>query len=234
MIVDMWMTGEPTTIGPETTVAEAAVLMARRHVRRLVVAAPSVAGPRLVGIVTKGDVARAFPPDVNPNGAFVPASAAPQPVADVMTRNVLTTTPDTPIEEAAHLMQIRKVGALPVVRGGRLVGIITESDVFRAFVEISGARRRGLRVTFELGDDEDVAETMLDLCRRHGLMLTSLLDFRHADRRSGQQRRLAVVRLEGATSDAVLDAIWKAHHRVLAVVRSAEPGGAAAPTAMAR
>ncbi len=224
MIVDMWMTSEPTTVGPETPVAEAAVLMARRRIRRLLVVAPSAAGPRLVGVVTAGDVARAFPPDVNPNAALVPTSVAPQPVATMMTRNVLTTTPETPIEEAAHLMQTRKLGALPVVRGGRLVGIITESDVFRAFVEISGARRSGLRVTFELDHDEDVAATMLDLCRRHGLVLTSLLDFRHADRRSGGQRRLAVVRLEGAATDAVLDAIWKAHHRVVAVVRSADPG----------
>ena len=235
MIVDMWMTGEPTTIAPETTVADAAVLMARRHIRRLLVMAPSAAGPRLVGVVTAGDVARAFPPDVNPNAAFVPGSVAPQPVATIMTRNVLTTTPETPIEEAARLMQTLKVGALPVVRGGRVVGIVTESDVFRAFVEISGAHRGGLRVTFELEEDEDVAETMLGLCRRHGLVLTSLLDFRHADRRSGRERRLAVVRLEGAATDAVLDAIWKAQHRVVAVVRSAEPGNASPPrTAVAR
>src|SRR6185369_10448783 len=130
MIVDMWMTSEPTTVGPETPVAEAAVLMARRCIRRLLVVAPSAAGPRLVGVVTEGDVARAFPPDVNPNAALVPTSVAPQPVATMMTRNVLTTTPETPIEEAAHLMETQKVGALPVVRGGRLVGIITESDVF--------------------------------------------------------------------------------------------------------
>jgi acetoin utilization protein AcuB len=139
-----------------------------------------------------------------------------------------------PIEEAARLMQTRKVGALPVVRGGRPVGIITESDVFRAFVEISGARRGGVRVTFELDDEEDVATTMLDLCRRHGLRLTSLLDFRHADRRSGQERRLAVVRLEGTATDAVLDAIWKTHHRVLAVVRSADAGDGSAGRPAAR
>jgi acetoin utilization protein AcuB len=224
MIVDMWMTGDPTTIGPATTVAEAAVLMARRHIRRLLVIAPSVGEPRLVGIVSAGDIARAFPADVNPNAAFVPESIAPEPIAEIMTRNVLTTTPETPIEEAAHIMETRKVGALPVMRGARLVGIITESDVFRAFVEIIAPQRAGFRVTFELDDDEDVAETMLDLCRRHHLVLTSLLAFRHPDRRTGQERRLAVARLEGAVTDTVLDAIWKAHHRVLAVARSGESG----------
>jgi CBS domain-containing protein len=75
MIVDMWMTGEPTTIGPKTTVAEAAVLMARGHVRRLLVVAPSVAEPRLVGIVSAGDVARAFPADVNPTPPSCPRAS---------------------------------------------------------------------------------------------------------------------------------------------------------------
>jgi acetoin utilization protein AcuB len=227
MNVDMWMTTEPTTIGPYTTVAEAAVIMARGQVRRLLVVGPGAGGPRLMGIVSERDVARAFPANVNPNAAFVPENVAPQPVTTVMARDLLTTTPETPIEEAAHVMRTRRVGALPVVRGDRLVGIITESDVFRAFVEISGAERAGLRVTFELIDDEDVAEAMLELCREHGLVLTSLLAFHHADRRSGERRRIAVARLEGAASDAVLDAIWKAHNRVLAVVRSGAMGQAA-------
>jgi len=219
MIVDMWMTADPMTISPDTSVSEAAAIMSRCHIRRLRVARSDTGGPRLVGIVSEGDIARAFPPDVNPNGVLVPADAAPQPVAEIMTRGVLTTTPDTPIEEAAHMMRTRKVGALPVVRGTQLAGIITESDVFRAFVECSGADRAGLRVTFELEDDEDVTATMVELYRKHGVRLTSLLAFHHSDRRSGQRRRLAVARLEGAASEALLDAIWKSGHRVLAVGR---------------
>ena len=223
MIVDMWMTPSPATIAATDTIAAAALLMGRRQVRRLLIVTPESAGtaePVLAGIVTARDVARAFPPDVNPL-ALVSEDAVPAPVATIMTRTLHTTTPEAPIEEAARLLHRHKIGALPVVRHGRLVGIVTESDVFRAFVEMSGADAPGLRVTFELAPDEDVVATMVEICRTRRATMTGIAAFDHDDRRAGARRRLAVVRIATTEPDAVLDAIWASHHRVIAVDRHA-------------
>lgn len=73
---------------------------------------------------------------------------------DVMVREVITTTEDTPIEEAAHLLLEHKIGCLPVLRDEKLVGIITESDIFRTFMELFSARQKGLRITLEVSDRE--------------------------------------------------------------------------------
>ena len=69
---------------------------------------------------------------------------------DVMVKDVVITTGDTPIEEAAHLMLNHKIGCLPVIWEGNLVGIITESDLFRTFMELFAAREKGLRITLEV------------------------------------------------------------------------------------
>jgi acetoin utilization protein AcuB len=66
-----------------------------------------------------------------------------------MVKKVISTTEDTPIEEAAHLMLDNKIGCLPVLRDDKLVGIITESDIFRTFMELFAAREKGLRITLE-------------------------------------------------------------------------------------
>jgi acetoin utilization protein AcuB len=68
-------------------------------------------------------------------------------VAEVMARNVMIVTEDTPIEQAARIMADNKIGGLPVMRDGHVVGIITETDLFKVFLELLGAREAGVRVT---------------------------------------------------------------------------------------
>ena len=140
MIVSMWMSRAVQTVGPDTLIVEAARLMARRHIRRLPVVVPAPQGERLVGIVTATDLLHAFPPDVNPFALHsAAASRSVVRVGELLRHDVATVRPDEPVEAAATLMCERKVGGLPVVRDGRLVGVITESDVFRAFVSLFAA-----------------------------------------------------------------------------------------------
>jgi acetoin utilization protein AcuB len=73
-------------------------------------------------------------------------------VSEMMTKNVITVTAATPIEEAARIMADNKIGGLPVLQGTDLVGIITETDLFRLFLELTGAREFGVRATFTLED----------------------------------------------------------------------------------
>ena len=126
MLVAMWMTENPATIRPTTTIADAAVEMSRRHFRHVLVT--DRAGPegRLLGIVSLRDLARAFPADINLLSAAGCTDGPRQPVSDVMSRHPCTVTPDTTLEDAARLLLEHKFGALPVVRGERLAGILFE------------------------------------------------------------------------------------------------------------
>lgn len=127
-----WMTRNPVIVLPTTRLTEAYALMAERHIRRL----PVVEKGKLVGIVTLGDLRQA--------GASIPGSEAEKsPVEAVMSQPVITVTPETTLREAARLMIKHKVSGLPVLQHGELVGIITESDIFRAVM---------------LSEEEEVAE----------------------------------------------------------------------------
>ena len=218
MIVGMWMTQEPITIAPQASVADAAVEMSRRHVRRLLVTDATTDGPRLLGIVTSQDVARAFPADVNPFSAVAGDARMSRPVSAVMARAVRTTTPDTPIEVAASILRTHKIGALPVMRGPRLVGLITESDIFQAFIEMTGAKARGVRITFDAGDDETAVACVVEMSARHRMHLASVLSLHHRNTQTGNEQRLAVVRLTGETPADLVAEIWTSGHRVLSVL----------------
>jgi acetoin utilization protein AcuB len=116
---------------PDAPAWEALGLMRRHRIRRL----PVVEGGVLVGIVTWTDVVRVQPPAVGGQWQ-IPNLSAGIFVHHLMTPSPLTVGPQTPLQEAAALMRRHKIGGLPVVEEGRLVGIVTESDVFEAFADI--------------------------------------------------------------------------------------------------
>jgi acetoin utilization protein AcuB len=109
----------------------------------------------MVGLVTEDDLLKAEPSSATSLSVWEIHSLLDRvKVSDVMVRDVIKTAEDVPIEEAAHLMLEHKIGCLPVMRGDKLVGIITESDLFRTFMELFSARQKGLRITLEVPDHE--------------------------------------------------------------------------------
>ncbi len=123
-----WMTRDPLTIDPGLSVSGAYQLMKESGIRRL----PVVEGGRLLGIVTLGDLRAAVAsPEANLNIFEMAFHMERFTVMQIMTREVVTVTPDSSIEVACELMLKHKIGGLPVVADGRLVGILTESDIFR-------------------------------------------------------------------------------------------------------
>lgn len=133
-LVGEWMTREPATVSPETSAVEAYERMRNRKIHRL----PVVDGAgHLVGIVTSSDIEGAVSFRLNEagwsEGRFALAGTT---VAEVMTPKPLTATPATPMREAAQLMLKHHLSGLPVVEGEKLVGIITETDLFRLVVEL--------------------------------------------------------------------------------------------------
>lgn len=123
------------SVTPNTTVPEARKLMEGNDIRRL----PVIAGGELVGIVTLLDVMRAAPSPATSLSVWeINYLLDKITVAEVMTSPVMTVTPDTELHDVARLMLAHKIGGLPVVEDGRVVGIITESDIFRVMVGLLG------------------------------------------------------------------------------------------------
>jgi acetoin utilization protein AcuB len=126
-----WMNPHPITISPKTTLNEAHRLMHERRIRRL----PVVENNKLVGIVTSGDLREAAPSIVTSLSVFELTYLLDKVTVDkIMKRSVITVAHKSPIREAARIMLFKKISGLPVVDGERLVGIITESDIFRMLV----------------------------------------------------------------------------------------------------
>jgi len=162
MLVRMWMSDEVITAPPELPIMEAAELMKREGIRRL----PVVHKGKLVGIVTQGDIQEASPSDATSLSIWeLNYLLARITLEEIMTRDVVTISPETPVEEAALLMRERKVGGLPVVEDGKLVGIITESDIFEVMIEVMGVRQGGARLTLELADRPGALAEALDLIK---------------------------------------------------------------------
>ncbi|GAB4522437.1 MAG: CBS and ACT domain-containing protein [Anaerolineales bacterium] len=144
MLVGERMTKPVITISPAIPIAEALDLMKREHIRRT----PVVQDGTLVGIVSDKDLLNASPSPATSLSVWeLNYLLSKVKVADVMTRDVITVTEDTPIEQAARIMADNKIGGLPVMRGKEVVGIITETDLFKIFLELMGAREMGVRVT---------------------------------------------------------------------------------------
>ncbi|MCS7221935.1 MAG: CBS domain-containing protein [Anaerolineae bacterium] len=126
------MSHPPIVIDPEATLKEAEVLMEEERIRRLPVVN---AEGRLVGIVSRSDVREGLSISSAGNPYAPDAQEHWLTVADVMTTEVVTVTPETPLWQAAELMLKHKIGGLPVVEGGEVVGMITESDIFKLVVQ---------------------------------------------------------------------------------------------------
>jgi CBS domain-containing protein len=128
--VQDWMTENPATVSPTATLAEAYDLMLEREVRRL-----PVVDHDLVGIITLGDILRHVPVSSEEGDTETRLLLTEKQVSDVAAYDPITINPSATIQEAAERMLEYQVGGLPVVRNGKLVGIITESDIFRLVVE---------------------------------------------------------------------------------------------------
>lgn len=153
MLVREWMTPDPTTVAAKTTVMEAMQKLREGGYRRL----PVVDGDKLTGIVTDRDLKEATPSKATSLSVYeLNYLLSKLTVKDVMVRPVITVQADDPIEQAALLMEEHKISGLPVMDGARLAGILTITDLLRAFVTFLGLREGGTRVTADLPDEPGV------------------------------------------------------------------------------
>ena len=144
MLVGERMSHPIISIAPDMPVHDALDMFKRERIRR----APVVKEGKLIGIVSDKDLLNASPSPASSLSIWeMNYLLSKITVSEVMTKKVLIVAEDTPIEEAARIMADNKIGGLPVLRDGHVVGIITETDLFKIFLEFMGAREKGVRVT---------------------------------------------------------------------------------------
>jgi len=171
MLVRDRMTAPVITVQPRTPIYEALALMKEKRIRRL----PVIKGQRLAGIVTWTDLMLVSPSPATSLTAWeIPYLLMKTPVGEVMTREPVTITPPSTIEEAALLMRQFKIGGLPVLEQQTLVGIITESDLFDAFIALMGLHRGGARLTVQPVDRPAGLEEIVRTIRDCGVQILSL------------------------------------------------------------
>ncbi len=201
MLVRDRMSRHPITVRPDVPIHEALQIMRREKIRRLPVLDEN---DRLVGIVAEKDLLYASPSSAKALNVYeLQYLLAKLTVGDVMTRNVITTTEFTPLEEAAKVMVDNKIGALPVMRGDKLVGIITETDIFKVFLELLGAREKGLRLTLLVPEAQGVLASLTGTIAELGGNIIALGTFKGED----PTNRIVTVKVEDVDKDKLLNAI---------------------------
>ncbi len=149
MFVGERMSRPVISVSPDAPINEVLVMFRNEHIRR----APVMKEGRLVGIVSERDLLNASPSSATTLSVWeLNYLISKVKVKDVMTKKVITVDADTPIEEAARIMADKKIGGLPVTSAGKVVGMITETDLFKILLELMGAREKATRVTVTVPD----------------------------------------------------------------------------------
>jgi acetoin utilization protein AcuB len=179
MLVKEYMTPNPMSVSEDSSVLEAAELMKKHRVRRF----PVLRANELVGIVTDRDLRSAAPSQVisfdTKERELMPelhSLLSGITVKEVMSRDVITIHPERTIVAAAQLMLEHRMSGLPVVdSGGRLLGILTETDIFKVLVDLSGVSSGNVTFAFQLEDRAGSIKEVADVIREHGGRVASIL-----------------------------------------------------------
>ncbi|MFZ5587311.1 MAG: CBS and ACT domain-containing protein [Thermodesulfobacteriota bacterium] len=173
MLVKDWMTTDPITVTPDTSVMKASQIMKENNVRRLPVINDK---GEVVGIVTDRDLKEASPSKATTLDVHeLYYLLSELKVKDIMSRKVITITPEETVEKAAVIMLEHKVTGLPVVEDGKLTGILSQGDVFRVLTSITGIYRGGTQFAFTLADRPGSIKEVADVIRKHGGRMVSIL-----------------------------------------------------------
>ncbi len=180
MPVQNWMTTDVVSVGPDTSLLKVGKLMKDHHIRRIPVVDEN---GQVIGIISDRDVRDASPSKATTLDMYeMHYLLAELKAKNIMTAKPITVKPTDTVEQAALIMLDNKVGGLPVVDdSGKIVGIISDHDVFKALVDITGARLGGLQFAIELPDQPGTARPLFDLLRAHNARLLSVLTVSNDD-----------------------------------------------------
>lgn len=216
MLVGERMSHPVITVYPETSLEEALERMRKEHIHRLPIVNRR---GELVGIISERDIFRALPSEATTLSVWEQQAAVHKlTVQRYMIQEVITVDEDAPIEEAACLMVDNHVSGLPVTCEGRMTGIITETDLFKVFLELLGAREPGVRLTAlipkEPGQLMKLSKAVYDL----GGDILALGTFMGEDTQSGE----ITLKVAGVGQDALAEGV-RAHVERIKDVRTTVP-----------
>lgn len=215
MLVRNRMTPNPVSITPSTTIAEALEIMRENQIRRL----PVIDKGKLVGIVTDRDLSEVSPSPATSLSIFeLNYLLSKTRIKDILPRNMVvhTVAPDDLLEKAALLLREHQIGAVPVLEKDKLVGIITETNIFDAFIEMMGLNQVGTRLEISIRTDQ--AGELANIAR---LIADQGVNVSHiAVYRNGDAPVSLVIRIETLDSTPVVTALEKAGYPVKSVHRN--------------
>ncbi len=210
MFVRGCMTVNPYTITENAPIFEAGELLRKNDIARL----PVVKDGKVIGIITREDLLKVSPSAATTLSVWeLNYVLGKLQVKDAMTKNPITISPDATLEEAAMIMREKGVGALPVVENGKLIGIITESDIFDAFLDLMGLKMTGTRLTINFEDRVGAIADLTEIIKEQGINIISLALFHRPD----TQGEL-VLRLDSSDSDQLIKEIQNKGFKVAHVV----------------
>ncbi len=211
MTVERFMTKDPVTARPDTAVPEARAILKERGISRLPVVDKN---GDLVGIVTEFDLVNACPSTATSLDMWeMSYLIAKLKLETIMKKKVITITESCTVEDAARLMADNDISGLPVMRGKVLVGIITESDLFRIFVDLFGARKRGIRATLLLPERVGEIAALTASIAEAGGNIISLNTFPAEN----DNEVICTIKLEGIEKDRFVAVVLKEIDGVLDV-----------------
>jgi acetoin utilization protein AcuB len=214
MLVRDRMTPNPVTITPETSFPEAFRILREKEIRHLPVVDRK---RRLVGILARTDLLHASPSKATSLSYFeLTYLLANLHVRQVMSSPPITVSEDDPLEEAARVMVQKKIGCLPVMREGDLVGLITETDIFESFVEILGGEEASLRVTVQVPDKRGELARVAGVIAGQGGNICAVARFRG----KAAGHCYVTFRLEGVDAEVLIPVLKAEVEEVVHVCRA--------------
>jgi acetoin utilization protein AcuB len=211
MTVGRCMTKNPVTVHPDVSVPEAQAILRREKIHRLPVLDKA---NKLVGIVTSSDLIHATPSQATALDMYeLNYLISKLKVEKIMTRKVVTVSEDLPIEEAARIMADSNISGLPVMRGEVLIGIITESDLFKLFIDMFGARHAGVRLTVLMPERRGELAAIASEIAEAGGNIVALATFAGDD----PTNSYCTIKVEGVPRQKLVDAIAPLVERVVDV-----------------
>ncbi|HOV28084.1 MAG TPA: CBS and ACT domain-containing protein [Pseudobacteroides sp.] len=212
MYVKSKMTSNPYTISPDATIAEALELMRHKGIRKL----PVVKGGELVGIVTEREMLEVSPSKATTLSVFeVNYLLGKTKVSQAMTKDLITISADALLEEAALLMRDNDISTLPVLDGEKLCGIITETDIFNAFIELMGFGGIGARIAVVVQDSPGILADIAQVIKEFGVNITHIAVYRGESGYSD-----VVIRVNTQNTDEMVSALENHGYKVISVLKN--------------
>lgn len=172
MFVSDWMTKKVYVAAPDNSISDAVSLMKGKGIKHL----PVLKDDKLKGIISDRDIKEYTPSKASTLDIFeLHYLLAKTKVKEIMKTNVISTAPDAPVEEAAMVMHDQNIGCLPVLEQGKLVGIISDKDIYRVLVDITGIRHGGIRIYMTVEDRPGSVKEVADIIRKYDFGLQSVL-----------------------------------------------------------